>query len=625
MIFIFPWRLPFLIVFPVIARVLSDEMYEHFIVIYNIDGKSILIGDPAESKVRNIEIYNLARVWLGQIITFEREKDFVYQNERENNLFRFNKDIKKQYKFMGLVLIESMVILFINISGAYLFKFILSDSYNTFYIFGHIVTNGIDKICLTLFLMYIFRAIVEIIRCNMLTTISKDMDISITMKYYSHLIKIKSEAFDTHQAGDFISRFYDTEKIRNALSSIVLSSVLDTLMAVICGVILSKLNIKLFVIAVITMGAYFIIVTAFKEKLKKVNNGIMAYGARVTSNLKESIDGIHTIKSYGLEEKNIARIKGLYEKYTDKILHGARVANIQGVLTAFTGSVGILIVLSVGYKDYLKGIINISDLFMFYYVLDYFMGPIMGLLNLQPDIEAAIIAADRISDVLDISEENDNNNTEKLNGDIIFDDVTFRYGYDEPVFEHFTCKVPKGSKVAVSGKSGSGKTTMAKLLMRFYTPESGSIMIGSKNIERCSVESIRSSIAYIAQDTFLFEDTIYNNLTMGNTTVDEKDVDFFVKKCGLDDYINRLPLGYNTIISESGKNLSGGQKQRISIIRALLSGKNIMIFDEATNNLEEELEHVINELIVNLPNEVTCLIITHREKIIEKCNMSLYL
>lgn len=608
---------------PIIVRILTDQMYEHFTVLYAINNKNVILGDPAKTKIRKMPLKEFENIWLGQLITFEKREDFISRNEREHNIRKYFIEIKKQKVAMFLVLLGAVILLFINLAGAYLFRFILSDSYNVFYIWGHVITDGIDKICLALILLYLFRILVEILRCNILTVVTKNIDISITMGYFKHLVKMKMEAFDTRLTGDFISRFYDTADIREAVSSVVLSAVIDAVMAFICGAILVKLNIQMFLITVLTVVLYSIIIFSYKHKIKKVKNDIMSAEARVTSSLKESIDGMQTIKAHNLENHCYHKVFNLYERFANRILIGTRVINIQNALATFIASAGVVVVISIGYKEYLKGILSIADIFTFYYMLDYFMGPISGLIKLQPDIETAVIAADRLADVMDIELEKqpkDNSDTIVLDGDIIFNNVTFGYGYDNPIFSHMNIVIKKGAKTAIVGGSGSGKTTIAKLIMGFYYPEEGDIFIGNTNMKDCSVNSIRNSIAYISQETFLFESSLYSNLVLGNSKIDKDEVNAVIEKCGLSDFVKRLPLGLNTLIAEGGKNLSGGERQRIAIARALLSQKKIMIMDEVTSSLDDDLGRKINHMIANLPSDITCIIITHREDVTDFCD-----
>ncbi|MBO4863536.1 MAG: peptidase domain-containing ABC transporter [Eubacterium sp.] len=605
---------------PIIVRIMYEDMYAHYCVVYKVDDCNIIIGNPADTKIRKIPIEIFKNIWCGQLITFEKQECFKEDDERVRTHSTYLDEIKKQVGFLATGLFASVLILFVNIAGAYLFRFILSDSYNSFYIFESIVVDGIEKLCVALVLLYVFRMLVEVIRCNIFTKLSRKLDLSITMRYYNHLIRVKPEIFDRRQTGDFMSRFYDTDKIRDALSSIVLSAILDTGMAIVCGVILYNINSRLFFISFITIIIYSSVVIGFKDIIKKTTSDVMSSNASVTSMLKESIDGIQTIKAYNLEEINIIKLRYLYERLTEKILKKVRIANMQNVITSLIASIGIVLVMGVGYKEYIAGVLSIADLFTFYYMMDYFMGPISGLVNLQPDIEAANIASERLNDIYDIEEESSLQEKVALNGDISFDSVTFRYGYDDPILENFNMTILEGSKVAIVGESGAGKTTIAKLILGFYTPEAGSISIGKTVVNKDMVRAIRNSVAYVSQETFLFEDSLYNNLIVGNPDIDLAEMSNILKKCGLMDYVEKLPYGYDTMISEGGKNLSGGQRQRIAIARALISKKRIIILDEATSNLDDALAENINSIIKCLSHDITCIAITHRQDTINCCD-----
>ena len=606
--------------FPVVIRVLSEGIYEHFIVLYSLNSRFAIVGNPAKRGVCKMPLNELENVWLGQLITFEKGEGFIERDERENNIRKYFGEIWKQKISMILVFLGAVIILLINLAGAYLFRFILSDSYNVFYIGGYVVSNGIEKLCIALILLYLFRILVEMIRCNILTRITKRIDMSITLGYYRHFIKLKIEAFDVRKTGDFISRFYDTGEIRYAVSSVVLSAILDAGMVVISGVVLIRLNRVMFLAAATTVSLYIVIVINFKDKIKKTKNDVMAAEAIVTSSLKESVDGIQTIKAFNLEDRNIEKMHSMYDRLTDKMMMGARVINMQNVLASFVASAGIVIVIGIGYKQYLRGILTMADIFTFYYMLDYFMGPISGIITFQPDVETAIIAADRLADVMDIEEEKTKSVKILPDGDIELKNVTFRYGYDDSILENFNLKIRKGTKMAIVGESGSGKTTLAKLIMGFYTPEKGIISIDGKNMNEYPVNVIRKGIAYISQDVFLFEDSLYNNLTLGNPDIDKESIEKIVEECGLTEFVSRLPYGYKTLITEGGRNLSGGERQRIAIARAMISKKKIIIMDEVTSNLDMALEEKINHMIKDLSCDTTFIIITHRGAVMEFCD-----
>lgn len=238
-------------------------------------------------------------------------------------------------------------------------------------------------------------------------------------------------------------------------------------------------------------------------------------------------------------------------------------------------------------------------------------------------MQTAKVAAERLNDILDAEIEqpdSDKVQLESLYGDIKIENLDFRYGNRELVLQNVSMDFSKGKKIAIVGESGCGKTTLAKLLLSFYRPERGKVMIDGKNLSEYSIASVRKHIAYIPQDIFLFADTIYNNLKFGNEDVTDEEVKDACELCCADEFIEKLPMKYDTMVEENGNNLSGGQKQRLAIARALLKKPDILIMDEATSNLDTITEESIKRTIQNFSDTMTCIIIAHRINTIKNCD-----
>ena len=237
-------------------------------------------------------------------------------------------------------------------------------------------------------------------------------------------------------------------------------------------------------------------------------------------------------------------------------------------------------------------------------------------------MQTAVIAAERLNDVLDIEIEVTNSEIQRelSFGNISITDLDFRYGNHELVLKKVSLQISKGEKIANVGESGCGKTTLAKLLLNFYKAENGKILVDGHSLEHIPIKTVRSKIAYIDQNTFLFSDTVKNNLLLGNEGISDEEIENVCKLVKADEFINRLPFGYDTYLDENGKNLSGGQKQRIAIARTLLRKPELIIFDEATSNLDTITESAIRETIFNLNKDVTCIIIAHRLSTTKSCD-----
>ena len=348
----------------------------------------------------------------------------------------------------------------------------------------------------------------------------------------------------------------------------------------------------------------------------------MEQGSQVVSYLKETIDGIETIKSYNYMSSAKKKTNSLYEKLLDLSIKGSVLGSVQNALVTVSTSIGTVALLWAGALLCMSGKLTLSELFIFYYMLGYFTSPMQSLIGLQPAMQTATVAAERLNDVLDTAvEDNNKPKAESLTGDIVLDSVDFRYGNRDLVLENLSLVFKSGKRTALVGESGCGKTTISKLLMAFFEPEAGAVTIGGVDIKNYSPMSVRDRIAYISQKTFLFADTIYENLRMGRSDITDEEIEQVCKDCLADEFIMQLPLGYNTKIEEDGANLSGGQRQRLAIARALLRKPDILIMDEATSNLDTISERAIQKLIDELSESITVIIIAHRLKTVQNCDM----
>jgi ATP-binding cassette subfamily B protein len=397
------------------------------------------------------------------------------------------------------------------------------------------------------------------------------------------------------------------------------------MMALAGGIILYIQNPGMFLISLISVVLYGIIVVTFHKQYKKLNQKQMEDNAQLTSYLVESLNGIQTIKAYNAERKANLETEGKFVRLLRSVFQLSLASNLQTSLKFAIELIGGIVILWVGAISVINGDMTMGQLITFNSLLVYFLDPVKNLINLQPQMQTATVAAERLGEILDLEAEKDERELKKMEparffGDITFRNVTFAYGTRKPVLENINLKIKRGEKIAFVGESGSGKTTLAKLLLFLYQPQEGDILIDDNHTKDIKIELLRSKIAYIPQETFLFSGSIMDNLMLGAEGESVDDVVEAAKIAQAHEFINEMPLRYETRLEENGTNLSGGQRQRLSIARAMLKKPDILILDEATSNLDAITERALDETIHQYCQGITTIFIAHRLSTIKNCD-----
>ena len=603
---------------PAIAHVVLDGKLLHYVVIHKVTKDKIIIADPANGIV-NYTPDEFFKIWTGVLIILVPTSKFQKGNENNGVMSRFYSLMIPQKRLLINIFLSSLMITIFGILASFYFRFIMDD----------IVPNSTRKTLIALsvgvIVLYIFKAILEAFRSHLMLYLGQKLDIPLILGYYEHVLGLPMNFFGTRKIGEIVSRFTDASKIRDAISSATLTIMIDSLMAIVGGAVLFSQNHTLFFIAVIIVILYGAIVLAFNKPVKKINETQMENNAQVTSYLVETLNGIETVKAFHAEDKAQAKTDKLFVKLLRSVFKGGMINNAQQSLTGIVSTIGGTVILWVGVVNVLNGNMTLGSLITFNALLAYFLDPVKNLINLQPTMQTAIVAAERLSEILDLELEKVQDEKRKLypaslNLPIRIENLDFRYGTRRLVLENINMSINAGEKIALVGESGSGKTTLSKLLMNFYPWEKGEIFIGDYNLKDINLEALRNRIAYISQDIFLFSGTIRENLELGNEDATMEDI---IEACRLskaDEFINSMPLRYETMLEENGANLSGGQKQRLAIARALLKKPDILIMDEATSNLDSITEKAIEKTINSLSRNITTIIIAHRLSTIMRCD-----
>lgn len=610
--------------FPAILRILNRGGFEHFIVVAGINKDKLEVFDPDLGKY-NMDKATFEACFLGQIVVFKPNTNFKKENLKKGQFLKFVSMIFKQKKLLVYIAILSLLITGIGIAGSYIFQYIIDAGLNNI-----VHTDGAAEwfhtflvLMAGLSVMYIFRSGIQILRGKLLTVMSKNIDIPLMLGYYNHVTDLPMNFFETRKTGEITSRINDAAKIRDALSNVTLTLMIDVVMVIACGVILYRTSPTLFLISVMVFVIYIFVSVIYIRPLDKINRIIMENDAQFSSYLKESIDGMETIKVSQAENLVKGKMTRFFEKCIDSNIQGTMLSLGKNTIVEAVTAIGTLVIICVGVFLIVNGKMSTGTLITFHMLLSYFLSPVQNLVEIQSNLQTAIVAAERLNDILNIQvEEKDGQVLDGQVREISMEHVDFRYGNRELVLKDLSIEVHAGEKVALVGESGCGKSTVTKLLMGMQVPENGFISINGKCSSEFALADIRKRIAFVPQTTFLFSGSIRENLLLGiedKSEITDEQIYMVLKACCCD-FVEDTPFGIDAMLEENGVNLSGGQRQRLAIARALLRKPEILILDEATSALDTITENKIQKAFDEIVPNATVIMVAHRLSTVRHCS-----
>jgi ATP-binding cassette subfamily B protein len=601
---------------PAIARVLTKEGLTHFVVIHKIYKNHFLIADPAKglNKIKKDEFFE---DFDGNIILCAPTNEFIADKTKTGGVFnRFVKLLTAQKKLFVYAIIGSVILTLLGIASSFFNKILMDE------ILPYNLKNQLLIFCIGFGIIGMFNIVLGAARQHLLLHLSLKIDIPLMLGYFKHIFSLPMCFFGTRRTGDILTRFSDAGTIKEIFTSISLSLIIDIMLALISGIILFFMNKTLFAIIAVLTFINIILVYIFKKPYKELNLQNMEKQAAMNSQIIDSLKGVETVKSFGVEDDTLERIEN---RFISSIRVGYKTSvtsNIQGVIGGFFGNIGNLVLMGVAALLVMKGDITLGSMFAFMALSNYFMDPINRLVGLQLQIQEANIAMKRMSELYDLeAEQPETENLIKefdLNGDIKIENITFRYGSRPPVLKNVSLLIKQGQKVAFVGESGGGKTTLAKIILGLWQPENGTVCINDYNIEELDKRQLRQAVAYVPQNVELFSGTIGENIKLGKRGAPYEEIKTACRKAGCADFIEKMPAKYGTYLEEAGANLSGGERQRIALARALIKNPKILILDEATSNLDFISEEQIYKTLFSL--DCTVVIIAHRLSTIRRCD-----
>ncbi|HFK1462974.1 peptidase domain-containing ABC transporter [Bacillus sp. YAF12_1] len=602
--------------YPFIAHLEPLKGMNHYVVINKIKNNKVYISDP-QVGLRILSLTQFNELWTGYVLLLEPDANFKNQKD-DNSIFSlFFELIVGEKKILFLIFLFSIISTTLAIVNSFYFKYLVDK------ILPLNQVNNLRFLSLGIISAVVGKAIIDFSRQYMIFIFSKRIDIPLMSKVYNHVTNLPMNFFSNRRVGEVISRYQDASVIRDALSSAAIGFMMDTILLISGGIVLYQLNSSLFYVSLIPIILYIVCIISFKKVLEVKNRDTLISESEVNGYLVETLNGIEYVKSFNIENSVIADLKIKYRDYINKVTKFAATASLQITIQQCIKGVFTIIILWIGALKVIDHQISLGTLITFNSLLIYFFSPIESLLGLQPKIQSALVAGDRLKEMLDLEIDKINENSLQSLNTIKYievKNVDFRYGSRDLVLSNVSFKIKSGEKVAFVGESGSGKTTIAKLLLNYYSIEKGNILISGKPINNLKKTDLRNQIVYMSQENFFFSGTIKENLKMANNDITDEEIIEVCKKVALENVIEKLPHKYDTYLEEKGANLSSGQRQRLAIARCLLKKPSIFILDEATSNLDSITAKKINDLLDNLDDSITTINITHSLRFVTNCS-----
>lgn len=595
----------------------------HFVVLYKIKKGGFYISDPAHGLITLTE-QEFLQNWIGQnadetteegiALLVEPTPKFYAEEFDKDEEFGFSFIFKYLYKYKKFV-----VQLIIGLLAGSLLQLIFP------FLTQSVVDVGIKNqdihfvylILIAQLLLFVGRAGLEIIRSWILLHLSTRINISLISDFFIKLMKLPISYFDVRMTGDLLQRINDHRRIEKILTTSSLNILFSMFNLVIFSIVLGYYSFQILGIFVLGSVLYFGWVLFFFKKRKELDYKRFSEVSQEQSKVIELINGMQEIKLHNAEKRMRWNWEYVQARLFKVATRSLALEQTQSVGSNFINELKNMLITILSAKLVIDGNITLGMMMAISYIVGQLNSPIAQLINFMRDVQDAKISLDRLGQIHNMEDE-ESPNDDKItnipkNASIKLKNISFRYtGGLEPVLKELSLEIPANKTTAIVGVSGSGKTTLMKLLLGFYNPDGGEISIENFNLNNISQKTWRQHCGVVMQEGYIFNDTIAKNIAVGEDYVDKDKLNHAIHVANISDYIQGLPLGYNTKIGNEGSGLSTGQKQRLLIARSVYKNPHFLFFDEATSALDANNEKVIMENLNNFFKDKTAVVIAHR-------------
>lgn len=588
---------------PFICQV-SKNSSMHFIVVYKVNNNKLLIMDPAIGKVI-MDIFDFNNIWTGYIMILEKVGILPdYKNTK-----CLNKEIIKvltsNKKIIIFIIILSIIVTLLSCLISLYSQIILDKVIDT-------EINNLIVITIAFFILLIIKNITNYIRNHLLIYLNQKLDIKILLTAFTKVILLPYNYYKNRTSSEVLSRINDLSNIKTFISKLIVTILLDLLLLVAAIIVISNINKQILNIYLLVDLLYLLIIIIFNKKIKYQTVKVQEEVAQTNKNIIEAINNFEAIKGLNIEDKIIYKFTKDYTSLLNTKYHIDKQNNIIVLLKDYIMDISILLTNFYILKEIMNNSMTVGDYITISFMTNYLIYPVRNIIDIIYDYHYVKSSITRANNLLEVSSEKINEKEVlDINGNIKITNLKYTYNNKNIILKDINLFIKDKDRVLLLGSSGSGKSTILKLLYKYLEADRKTIYINNYDINDYSLSDIRKNITYISQNEQLFNDTIRNNILL-NRDISEIDYLNICKILHIDDIVKDNVLGYDYLIEENGINISGGQRQRIILARGLLKSSKIIMIDEGLNQIDIKLEREILQDVFTYFHNKTFIIVSHR-------------
>lgn len=602
--------------YPYPAIFISKKGIYNVILKVNFEDKKALIFTPGDKTAQEITFVQFSEMSAGEIIFLSPK----LLNESVKFGFKwFYKEIMKYKRIIAEVMLGSFVVQLFGLITP-LFTQVILDK-----VIVHRSMSTLDVLGIAFIAVAIFEFLLNLTRNYIFIHTANKIDAKLGAKLFKHLFHLPFVYFETRKVGNIIARVRELDQIREFITNKSVSVIIDLFFSTVFLIVMFVYSRILTFVVLFVVSLIAILYVVFTPELRARLESKFQMGAQSNSYLVEAVTGVQTVKSLSIEGMMQKKWNDYLGKYVKAGFNLSIMSNFAGSLSNLLQKGMTIAILWIGVTLVIKNKLTIGQLIAFQMFANQFSAPVMRLVNLWNEFQQVLLGVDRLGDILNNPVEVTSDKAitlPKINGFVRVDNLSFKYTPNSPlVLDKINLKVNAGQSVGLVGRSGSGKSTITKLIQKLYLPLEGTIYIDEVDIRQMNPIWLRNNIGVVLQENYLFSGTIRENISMPRPDAPVEMIIEAAQISGAHSFISEMPQGYDTVVGERGSTLSGGQRQRIAIARALITNPKIIIFDEATSALDTESENIIMNNLDKIKRGRTMFIIAHRLSTVKNCDI----